>query len=68
MTEDTLKDISLTLRSIEAQLLAQNIMEMIKEKRTRIQLKDNGIWSDINEKLYELTIGRYKTLNVFEEL
>lgn len=68
MTEDTLKEISLTLRSIEAQLLAQNIMEMIKEKETRIQLKDNGIWSDINEKLYELTIGRYKTLNVFEEL
>ena len=68
MTEDTLKEIALTLRSIEAQLLAKNIMEMMKERETRTHFKENGIWSDINERLYELTIGRYKTLNVFEEL
>lgn len=70
MTDEIMKDIAATLRSIEAQLLAQNLIAMLENKGFtallgNAELNKSG---DTRKAIFELVIGRYNKLNPMKDL
>ena len=70
MTEDNLKDIAQTLRSIEAQLLGSNLIAMLQNKGFTALFNNAELENkkDIRKAIYDIVIGRYTTLNPIKDL
>jgi hypothetical protein len=70
MTEESLKDIAKTLRSIEAQLLATNLIAMLENKGFTALLNNAELekTGDTRKAIFELVLGRYTTLNPIKDL